>query len=172
MRILRALLAVGLSLTIAVKPCTAFSDDTSARVPASVPERTLTLHPVELKYDEDVGIWYILEEHELILQRLTDAEKMEGIIYAQDKLIELQKDALGTSKALTGAQRDLALEEHRRAEDFKSLTSSQAREIEELRESKDSLIRSPILWFSVGALITSVVVFLIRGANGTTVVTR
>lgn len=95
--------------------------------------------------------------------------KVYELTQAQKDLIEAQKLVIRSATTTSSLETQQAQAEHARAEEFKNLSTQQAKEL----ESQSSIWHSPFLWLGVGTVIGVVAsVFVVRGLNSSVTVVK
>lgn len=94
-----------------------------------------------------------------VVLRLETADKLEGVVSAQETLIGAQKRSIETSSVTISTLHQLSHEQKLRGDDFKTLAEKQSAKLEEL----DSWYRSPLFWTGVGAAGAIILSLLVAG---------
>ena len=160
-RLVSRLLAVWLCALIVHRPLPAWGRPETLTPPS--------LRPRPVVVDGEEGDWFSASQSEEILRRLERAKKLEALSKAQDELIEKQRQTIRTATTALFYQGERIQIEKDRGDRLKMLSEEQAKAL----ERADAWYKSPVLWTSVGMVVSAVVFFLVGSrASGTTIVER
>lgn len=129
----------------------------------------LHLKPVPLEYESVAGVWFSLDDSDLVLQALQDRLNVYAALDKAESLISSEKQLAATATLAAEYSRQLVAEEHGRAEAFKGIAAIQTQQlkekdeqIEDLVDQSNSIFRAPLFWYGVGILSAGVFVFLVK----------
>lgn len=139
-----------LSMILLMNPTSAHGDECSGLV--MTPKATV-VQGVE-------GVWLPTAQSACLTKRAEEAQKLRETVEALDALNEkLTRQSETSAKALEAAQQ-LVTRERERGDEFKVLAAHEHEDVVRLQDELDAWYRSPVLWVSVGAGATALVIIL------------